>query len=429
MVKVKIDPTHDGVHVRIDPAEVAVPTHVEAPPPVHGDAFEHPAPPTSVAPAPAPIARWEDSPSHPIRREMLVTRPDTDQIQIRSRVDPSKNFQLRAATHGGMELEFPESNGRDVSSIRVTADTLSACLGIRIEDARRLHKDIEGDWDTTPEERTTKFLQYCEEARLGTLPARLKSLRVASAEGASLVAMASKPIAGTTLKQLAETVARISTPSDGEALRKLRSAAQKERMGLSSTISREDAEGRTAFLNFERTDRLVSELAARRTPMTQTSVLELIKTINQSLGEGLTNNHGEAGALRDISVTAGGEFEKRYAWFGDVDVMVDDLSKSVADGLQDIDRDPDPLNRKQKAIILASQANQRLVSIHPFSDANGRTSRALLDFIVQREGMLPPTMKEVNVAQFSGLSEQENPTATFALDKTIEGLAATYGLT
>jgi len=40
-------------------------------------------------------------------------------------------------------------------------------------------------------------------------------------------------------------------------------------------------------------------------------------------------------------------------------------------------------------LSFAVEASQRLVSIHPFEDGNGRTARLLADWLLQRSG-LPP---------------------------------------
>lgn len=51
---------------------------------------------------------------------------------------------------------------------------------------------------------------------------------------------------------------------------------------------------------------------------------------------------------------------------------------------------------------LAARSYQNLVSIHPFVDGNGRTSRALMDWVLRRHGLPPSTLidGEINVANF-----------------------------
>ena len=71
---------------------------------------------------------------------------------------------------------------------------------------------------------------------------------------------------------------------------------------------------------------------------------------------------------------------------------------------------------------------QRLLSIHPFADANGRTSRAVLDLILERGGFPPATFRDGNedtVAVFGRLKRNVTPEeavlrATEALDSTMQ---------
>lgn len=41
-------------------------------------------------------------------------------------------------------------------------------------------------------------------------------------------------------------------------------------------------------------------------------------------------------------------------------------------------------------VLFASEVYQQLIRIHPFSDGNGRTTRLIMDFILQSKGYLPP---------------------------------------
>lgn len=55
-------------------------------------------------------------------------------------------------------------------------------------------------------------------------------------------------------------------------------------------------------------------------------------------------------------------------------------------------------------VELAARSYQTLVSIHPFMDGNGRTTRAFMDWVLQRHGLPPATLvgDERNVAHFTG---------------------------
>jgi hypothetical protein len=78
-------------------------------------------------------------------------------------------------------------------------------------------------------------------------------------------------------------------------------------------------------------------------------------------------------------------------------------------------------------IETAGLAYQRMVSIHPFHDGNGRSSRFLMDFVLQNAGLLPAALGDnVNVAQFPRLSPDSQPSTTGAVNITVEGVKASY---
>jgi Fic family protein len=57
---------------------------------------------------------------------------------------------------------------------------------------------------------------------------------------------------------------------------------------------------------------------------------------------------------------------------------------------------------KMPPVELAAGAYQRLVSIHPFMDANGRTCRMVMDWVLRKHGLPPAAFMrgEENVAVF-----------------------------
>lgn len=85
------------------------------------------------------------------------------------------------------------------------------------------------------------------------------------------------------------------------------------------------------------------------------------------------------------------------------------------------------LDKKEiNPIILASQAYQRFVSLHPCSDGNGRTGRFIADVVLARFGLPPIAWKQGDLAIFSFGPSTENPST--ALDAAIKGLQHTYEL-
>ena len=59
-------------------------------------------------------------------------------------------------------------------------------------------------------------------------------------------------------------------------------------------------------------------------------------------------------------------------------------------------------------VLVAAQFYQRLVSIHPFFDGNGRTARLMLDWLLQMHGW-PPVLLDGNAALFPNGADHITP--------------------
>ena len=55
---------------------------------------------------------------------------------------------------------------------------------------------------------------------------------------------------------------------------------------------------------------------------------------------------------------------------------------------------------KLHPIILAAEMHERLVTIHPFIDGNGRTARLLMNFILLKGDLLPITITTDNKLEY-----------------------------
>jgi hypothetical protein len=79
-------------------------------------------------------------------------------------------------------------------------------------------------------------------------------------------------------------------------------------------------------------------------------------------------------------------------------------------------------------IDVAAEAYQRLVSIHPFTDGNGRTTRFVMEWILLKNGYPPPVLNRPrkNVAVFEdSLAEDRNVSAGAAQVKITQGIRET----
>lgn len=178
-----------------------------------------------------------------------------------------------------------------------------------------------------------------------------------------------------------------SVHSTGEKYEKL----CKARMGLSGTATGQTGESDKSRPNWEKADKVVAGWAESREPLTLDKVLE----INKMLCEGLANNGGEAGALRrpGQDIRAGSH---TYIAGSHVEGEMQNFMAWLEKGIAECDKG------KGSPVTLAAQAYQRLVSIHPFRDGNGRTTRMVMDYVLQRYGLPPAALKESNVAVFGG---------------------------
>ncbi len=76
-------------------------------------------------------------------------------------------------------------------------------------------------------------------------------------------------------------------------------------------------------------------------------------------------------------------------------------------------------------LIFAAEVYQRIVSLHPFENANGRACRLLMDYVLIRFSLPPPLLgKDVNVAVFP-LKEAQLSDAE-VIDKIVLGVMNSF---
>lgn len=161
----------------------------------------------------------------------------------------------------------------------------------------------------------------------------------------------------------------------------------KRRGQLSETISQmgnersSDAESLQADKNWREAEIQVIQMAKLRMRLTLKEICEL----HRILGKDLPNNGGTPGVLRTTTSTWDNKnyvppalvpkkMEEFLTWF----------QLKYEQGLKETGFDPIPL---------AAQTHHKLVNIHPYSDANGRWSRLILDFTLQSFNY-PPALIE-----------------------------------
>lgn len=168
-------------------------------------------------------------------------------------------------------------------------------------------------------------------------------------------------------------------------------------------------------------ERFVADRAAAHEPMTSQDLRHFVRTVHLGLCQNLNNNDGVAGEYRNIEVRSGSY--KSYLSKQFVKQEMDDFTHWLARSLQACDRNPTNL-----PLIMATAVKtlQTLISIHPFSDGNGRISRLMMDYVLQRYGLPPPLMTKISIAVFPELSVSLNTTPNEVLEWMWEGVQRSY---
>lgn len=193
---------------------------------------------------------------------------------------------------------------------------------------------------------------------------------------------------------------------------------QVKRMSPSTTISGKnsnDPNAAVAERNWKLADRKVYEWVRGHEPLTIERMFEL----NEIIGKDLYFNGSKPGARRT----------------GDVGVPYSaDNVRKFQSALKATNIDPmlaifvDWYNRNEGSlhpIELAAQVYQRLNTIHPFPDGNGRTTRLVTDWILRRNGFPPCVFMNIEstyVVIFPDDQLGRNPAPGFVEETVTEGL-------
>jgi len=193
--------------------------------------------------------------------------------------------------------------------------------------------------------------------------------------------------------------------------------------GRDSDEDKDRARIEIAQKNFEQAESMIQKWISEKQPLS----LESIQKINEIIGQGLNHNHGVPGQFRSRGqeVMAGGEYNQVYVPGGKAQPMMQDLinwyAQAEADGMH--------------PIPLAALTYQKLVSIHPFMDGNGRTARFVMDWILMKNNLPPAAMtpSEIPVAIYAGIvpiwgdfeiinPPEHNSSPTKALEAVTQGV-------
>lgn len=140
-----------------------------------------------------------------------------------------------------------------------------------------------------------------------------------------------------------------------------------------------------AINNWKKADDMVRAWAQSGEKLTSEHLCQINKMINPKNPEG---------TYRNFEITAGGHISRSYVPAKEVKTEMDKFILWLDEGVQACEQ------KTENPIVLASLAYQWLVSVHPFSDGNGRSCRMVMDYVLQRFGLPPSSMNDVNVAVF-----------------------------
>lgn len=226
-------------------------------------------------------------------------------------------------------------------------------------------------------------------------------------------------------------VTKWSQPVEQETLQKAEAfLAEHSKVQLTKEQSNKLVSARTGGSNTIQSDPKktqdwlnADQFIRQKVESTDNLTLEDLCQLNALLN-GADNEEIDGGKLRDHIVQVGGQGGATYVHHDDVPSLLkevlEDINKGVTNG--------------ENPVILAAKAFQRMVSIHPFSDGNGRTCRLVMDYVLLKAGLPPPSLgNNVNFAIFGdqplkpGLEPPlSNP--THAVQRIIEGLQNSYNL-
>jgi hypothetical protein len=195
-----------------------------------------------------------------------------------------------------------------------------------------------------------------------------------------------------------------------------------QRARLSTTIASAQTNAHRARANWLRAQAQVQQWArARERPR-----WALVMQINQMLGEGLApwNKPEQAkrvgaryGELRGVDVVCGAPPQ----YF----LRADQLPQAMIELFEWYEQQA---RFELHPLLLAAQMQQRLITLHPFADANGRTARLVMDWITEMAGWPPAMPPECEMALFPNEAEHAQHAPGLAERTLLQGLRTSVAL-
>jgi hypothetical protein len=195
-----------------------------------------------------------------------------------------------------------------------------------------------------------------------------------------------------------------------------------QRARLSTTINAGDLNAHRANANWLRAQAQVAQWAERG----ERPTFKALCRINELLGEGLKpwNRTEQAerigarfGELRRVDVVAGTPPQ----YFLRADQLHQAIDELFA-WYEEQQRFESPW------FLVAAQMHQRLLTLHPFADANGRSARLVLDWLLMLGGLPPPLLQLQNLALFANECDSRQAAAGLAERTLLGGVVGSLDL-
>lgn len=253
-------------------------------------------------------------------------------------------------------------------------------------------------------------------------------------------AMANRAIAPQTRARIDNAVMLFK--NSGVAITPENIAALREaRLGSSQTNGDGNKNKDLARSNWDRADKLIQDHAFSDAEISPQSLETLFTNINKTLLEGVKQllPSGEEAPIADAGMI---RYEREVGICMDDNIFdmypsliaipgsqvreeINSLFQEMSEGLQKITRGDDGA---PNPIELAGRVYQKSVSIHPFSDGNGRSCRLLADFVLIKAGLLPAAIQSEDnyPMQFPRIAPDMNATTTHVTNAYLSGLEVSY---
>lgn len=140
---------------------------------------------------------------------------------------------------------------------------------------------------------------------------------------------------------------------------------------------------KSAFEDWKQTYAYIQSLAESKATINWSDVSQINKM--------LTKSKPNASDVSDLVVTGGSLGLNMFCPTSFLHQNIEKFDSWLQEALKDCDKG------YISPILLASQAYQRIVSLHPFHDGNGRTGRLVMDLILLRYDIIPPNLTDEDV--------------------------------